>query len=219
MGLGKCITPVLMQRPTPGNSHSMFDDPVVGYESFSPPLSLSLSSSLSLSPTVPPPPPSFPLSPSFFLSSFIPLSLSLCWFRCVWWWCWCRCVSVSLSRSLLDGYCSTVQGLLDWFEVDLASPSFCLFRLISVFCVFLFSTPSHSPLVLFRTPALLPPCGRMPVESALYLVGRMSPCGSDSTYIAVLGVKITCSICQDRAHDSSIYRGIHRRTHQILESR
>jgi len=22
-------------------------------------------------------------------------------------------------RSFLDGYCSTVQGLLDWFEVDL----------------------------------------------------------------------------------------------------
>ena len=32
------------------------------------------------------------------------------------------------------------------------SPSFCLFRLIGVFCVFLFSTPaSHSPLVLFWT--------------------------------------------------------------------
>ena len=24
--------------------------------------------------------------------------------------------------SVLDGYCSTVQGLLDWFEVDLGFP-------------------------------------------------------------------------------------------------
>ena len=24
-----------------------------------------------------------------------------------------------LSHAFLDGYCSTVQGLLDWFEVDL----------------------------------------------------------------------------------------------------
>ena len=26
---------------------------------------------------------------------------------------------VCLIMSFLDGYCSTVQGLLDWFEVDL----------------------------------------------------------------------------------------------------
>ena len=28
-------------------------------------------------------------------------------------------LSLSISRAFLDGYCSTVQGLLDWFEVDL----------------------------------------------------------------------------------------------------
>jgi len=38
--------------------------------------------------------------------------------------CWCVCayVCVCAFRSALpslDGYCSTVQGLLDWFEVDL----------------------------------------------------------------------------------------------------
>ena len=27
--------------------------------------------------------------------------------------------SVSRNDAFLDGYCSTVQGLLDWFEVDL----------------------------------------------------------------------------------------------------
>ena len=57
-----------------------------------------------------------------------------------------------LYRALVDGYCSTVQALLDWFEVDLGSPSFPLFRLICVLCVFLCSTPaSHSPLVLCWT--------------------------------------------------------------------
>jgi len=27
-----------------------------------------------------------------------------------------------MQRPFLDGYCSTVQGLLDWFEVDLGFP-------------------------------------------------------------------------------------------------
>ena len=35
---------------------------------------------------------------------------------------------LSVEVSFLDGFCDTVQGLLDWFEVD--SPSFCLSRLI-----------------------------------------------------------------------------------------
>ena len=35
-----------------------------------------------------------------------------------------------------DGYCSTVQGLLDWFEVDLGFPELFLFRLICVLSVF-----------------------------------------------------------------------------------
>ena len=29
------------------------------------------------------------------------------------------CLCLSIHHSSLDGYCSTVQGLLDWFEVDL----------------------------------------------------------------------------------------------------
>jgi len=45
-------------------------------------------------------------------------------------------------HTFLDGYCSTVQGLLDWFEVDLGFPKLVLFRLICVFCVFLFLEPS-----------------------------------------------------------------------------
>jgi len=31
----------------------------------------------------------------------------------------CVCVARDVSLPFLDGYCSTVQGLLDWFEVDL----------------------------------------------------------------------------------------------------
>jgi len=58
----------------------------------------------------------------------------------------------SRHRVFPDGYCSTVQGLLVWFEVDLGFPALVLFRLICVFCVFLFSTPSRFPLVLFGHP-------------------------------------------------------------------
>jgi len=93
----------------------------------------------------------------------------------------------------LDGCCSTVQGLLDWFEVDLGSPSFCSFRLICVLCVFLFSTPaSHSPPVLFWDILhCLPRAVGVPLESALNLVSRMSPCGAYDTHYAVRGVTIT----------------------------
>jgi len=42
-------------------------------------------------------------------------------------------------ESCFYGYCSTVQGLLDWFEVDLGFSELVLFRLICVLCVFLIS--------------------------------------------------------------------------------
>ena len=54
----------------------------------------------------------------------------------------------SASYSFLDGYCRTVLGLLDWFEVDLGFTEL-LFIQIDLCVIFLFSTPqSHSPLVL-----------------------------------------------------------------------
>jgi len=59
------------------------------------------------------------------------------------------------------------------------------------------------------------PCAvGVPLKSALNLVGLMSPCGTDSTHIAVLGAKITCSVFNDRADGSSIHRG----TYHIIES-
>jgi len=49
--------------------------------------------------------------------------------------CACVCVCVCGYRgvsALLDGYCCTVQGLLDSFEVDLGFPELVLFRFICV---------------------------------------------------------------------------------------
>jgi len=60
----------------------------------------------------------------------------------------------------------------------------------------------------------LPRTVGVPLESALNLVSRMSPCGAYDTHYAVLGVTITCSIAYDRADDSSIHRG----TYHILGS-
>ena len=63
-------------------------------------------------------------------------------------------------QAFLDGYCSTVQGLLDWFEVDLGFPELVFFRLICVLSVFLSPTlSSRSPLVLFGRLALPLPRG------------------------------------------------------------
>ena len=102
-----------------------------------------------------------------------------------------------LFLSFLDGYCSTVQGLLDWFEVDLGFTELlfiqidlcvmCLFVLYVCFCslcVFWFSTSqSHSPLVLsLDILHCLPRAVGVPVESALNLVSPMSPCGAHDTH-------------------------------------
>jgi len=35
-------------------------------------------------------------------------------------------ISLNVPRAVLDGYCSIVQGLLDWFEVDLGFPELVL---------------------------------------------------------------------------------------------
>ena len=52
------------------------------------------------------------------------------------------------------------------------------------------------------------------LESALNFVSRRSPFSTCSTHFAVLGVKITSSICYDRADNLGIRRG----TYYILES-
>jgi len=41
------------------------------------------------------------------------------------------------ARTFLDGYCSTVQGLLDWFEVDLGFTELLFIQIdLCVMCVF-----------------------------------------------------------------------------------
>ena len=74
-------------------------------------------------------------------------------FICVQWLIHiCTCVRNRL-QTFLDGYCSTPQGLLDWFEVDLGFTELFFNQIdLCVLVFFLFSTPvSHSPLVLFLT--------------------------------------------------------------------
>ena len=48
----------------------------------------------------------------------------------------CICTFPLVYFAFLDGYCSAVQGLLDWFEVDLGFTKLCLFRFICVLYVY-----------------------------------------------------------------------------------
>jgi len=67
----------------------------------------------------------------------------------------------SSIHSFLDGYCSTVQGLLDWFEVDLGFTELLFIQIdFCVMCVFfLYSPVSLSSCSFFGHPALPPPRG------------------------------------------------------------
>ena len=49
---------------------------------------------------------------------------------------WVRRALLCVFTAFVDGYCSTVQGLFDWFEVDLGFPELVLFRLICILSVF-----------------------------------------------------------------------------------
>jgi len=61
----------------------------------------------------------------------------LCIYTCV---CECVCTYVSF----LDGYCSTVQGLLDWFEVDLGVTELLFIQIdLCVMCVSMCVRMSH----------------------------------------------------------------------------
>jgi len=75
-----------------------------------------------------------------------------------------------MTRPFLDGYCSTVQGLLDWIEIDLGFTELLFIQIdLCVLCVFLFFTPqSHSPLLLsLDILHCLPRAVGVPLESAL----------------------------------------------------
>ena len=89
-----------------------------------------------------------------------------------------------IYHSYLDGYCSTVQGLLDWFEVDFGFTELLFIQIdLCVMCVFVL----YSPVSLSSCPFLdilhcLPRAVGVPLESALNLVSRMSPCGAYDTH-------------------------------------
>ena len=65
------------------------------------------------------------------------------------------CVCMSVPVPFFDGYCSTVQGLLDWFEVDLGFTKLSFIQIdLCVLCIFvLYSRVSLSscPFWTFRT--------------------------------------------------------------------
>jgi len=80
----------------------------------------------------------------------------------------------------LDGYCSTVQGLLNWFEVDLGFTELSFIQInLCVLCVFvLYSRVSLSSCPFLDILHCLPRAAGVPLESALNLVSRMSPRGA-----------------------------------------
>jgi len=138
------------------------------------------------------------------------------------WWSLRSASSIRLHRAcqgksyFLDGYCATVQGLLDWFEVDLIFTKLRFFRLIfllSVFCVSYVT--SRSPLVLCGRLALPSPRGgsasRVIPQSCQSHGSLWGPC---SSLCCAQSKDHLLHFLNDRADDSSIHRG----TYHILES-
>ena len=62
-----------------------------------------------------------------------------------------------IARSFLDGYCSTVQGLLDWFDIDLGFTELLFIQInLCVLCVFLLqphANTSHTRKTHTKPPA------------------------------------------------------------------
>jgi len=93
-------------------------------------------------------------------------------------------VSLSQTHTFVDGYCSTVQGLLDWFEVDLGFSELLFIEIdMCVLCDFvLYSRVSLSSCPFLDILHCLPRVAGAPLESALNLVSPMSPCGAYDTH-------------------------------------
>ena len=97
-------------------------------------------------------------------------------------------------HTFLDGYCSTVQGLLDWFEVDLGYTELSSIQIdLCVLCDFvLYSRVSLSSCPFKDILHCLPRAVGVPLESALNLVSRISPCVAHDTH-ACWGGSAGCS--------------------------
>jgi len=76
---------------------------------------------------------------------------------------------MSVTHTFLDGYCSTVQGLLDWFEVDLGFTERSFIQIdLCVLCDFvLYSRVSLSSCPFLDILHCLPCAVGVPLESAL----------------------------------------------------
>ena len=102
--------------------------------------------------------------------------------------CMCICADVRVMWprhvTCLDGYSSTVQGLLDWFEVDLGFTKLWFIQIdLCVMCLFnLYSPPSLSSCLFKDILHCFPRAVGVPLESALNVVSRMSPCGAHDTH-------------------------------------
>ena len=89
-----------------------------------------------------------------------------------------------LCQTFVGGYCSTVQGLLDWFEVDSGFTELSFIQIdLCVLRVFvLYSRVSLSSCPFLDILHCLPRAVGVPLESAINLVSRMSPCGAHDTH-------------------------------------
>jgi len=112
--------------------------------------------------------------------------------------------SWDFTTAFLHEYCSTVQGLLDWFEADRGFTKLFEFRLICVLSVFPSPTlSSRPPLVLFGRRALPPRAVEVPLESALNLVSLF--CSCLLTYIGLFcGTLFALQICHWITLDSAL---------------
>ena len=88
------------------------------------------------------------------------------------------------DKTFFDGYCSTVQGLLDWFEVDLGFTRAFIYSNRFVCSVCFCSLLPRLTLLLSFLDILhcLPRSVGVLLESALNLVSPMSPCGAHGTH-------------------------------------
>ena len=98
-------------------------------------------------------------------------------------------------------YCSTVQGLLDWFEVVLGFTELLFIQVdLCVTCIFiLYSRVSLSSCPFLDILLCLPRTVEVPLESALNLISRMSPCGTyDTQKFVVCALRWILYVCYGR---------------------
>jgi len=85
-----------------------------------------------------------------------------------------RTLDFSVDQTSLDGYCSTVQGLLDWFEVDLGFTELLFIQIdMCVMCVFvlLLSDSRTLDFSADQTPLCIKNYGVATISKLLHIIG------------------------------------------------